>query len=172
MPTSMKLSVKTCTIGGGGKYLEFIYNGTVLSPLAHLVQIQETTSNRVADFLWQVFTPGNESRVTITCQMKITKTTPATTETTTQPVQQLDQVLVLYDSSKALLTNVAGDVTELDWKVEGEANSRSYCSLTFNNEMFIYGQVLTNEFSFRVSRNCQNPIKDQFIPTSNTKSAQ
>ena len=150
---SMKLAVKTCIIGGSGKQLEFIHNGTVLSPLAHLVQIQETASNQVAEFLWQVFTPGNESRVTITCQMKVTKTISTTTETTTttttttttQPV--LDSVLVLYDSTnKALVTNVAGDVAELDWKVEGEADSRSLCSLTFNNEMFIYGQVLTDEY--------------------------
>ena len=74
--------------------------------------------------------------------------------------------------TKALVTNVAGDVTELDWKVEGEANSRSFCSLTFNNEMFIYGQVLTNEFSFRVSRKCQNQIKDHILQLTSTKSAQ
>ena len=55
-------------------------------------------------------------------------------------------VLVLYivvDVRKALVTNVVGDVTELDWKVDGSADPRSFCSLTFKNEMLIYGQVLT-----------------------------
>ena len=68
----------------------------------------------------------------------------ATSKTTSQPGPKLESVLVLYDDRKALVTNVAGDdVTELDWEIEGEAITSSYCSLTFNNEMLIYGQILT-----------------------------
>ena len=46
----------------------------------------------------------------------------------------------------ALVTSVAGGVTELDWEVADNSDSRSLCSLAFKNEMFIYGQVLTNKF--------------------------
>ena len=62
------------------------------------------------------------------------------------PGPQLESVLVLYYENKALMTSVAGDVTEFDWSTDGEVDSLSLCSLTFHNEMFIYGQVLTNGF--------------------------
>ena len=52
-------------------------------------------------------------------------------------------ILVLHNKSenKALVTNVDGAVTELDWVTEGEVYSQSHCSLTFKNEFYIYGQV-------------------------------
>lgn len=95
---------------------------------------------------------NNHPRVTRTTQITTTTTTTstATAATTTSPSQpgpELDSVLVLYGDSKALVTNVAGNVIEFDWEIEGEAVSNSYCSLIFNNEMLIYGQILKIEFS-------------------------
>ena len=95
--------------------------------------------------------PGYDCEVTTTTESTSTSgttTTPttATTTTTTQPVPLPNSVLVVYYDFKALVTNVAGEVTELDdWSNEGEARSDSQCSLTFQNEMLIYGQVLTDE---------------------------
>ena len=65
-----------------------------------------------------------------------------------EPGPELSSVLVLDfidNENKALVTNVAGEVTELVWTSEGEVMSLSLCSLTFQNEMFIYGQVLTTK---------------------------
>lgn len=53
---------------------------------------------------------------------------------------------MLYYEKQALVTNIAGDVTELDWSITGEVDERSFCSLTFHNEMYIYGQVLRSEY--------------------------
>ena len=76
------------------------------------------------------------------CPSVATTTTPTTI---THPVPQLETVLVLYNSSMALMTGAAGDVTELDWEVKNMTNLDSLCSLTFKNEMFIYGQILTDD---------------------------
>lgn len=55
---------------------------------------------------------------------------------------RLDSVLVLHNATQALITNADGDVTELvGWTIDGEASSKSLCSLTFKNQMYIYGST-------------------------------
>ena len=78
-----------------------------------------------------------------------TTTTPLTT-TTTSTEAQLNAVLILHGSVesetkiKALATDIAGNVARVNLTNEDGASSNSFCSLTFQNEMFIYGQVLMN----------------------------
>ena len=74
----------------------------------------------------------------------ITSTVQATTTVTT--TTGLNSILVLhykggYNGNQALVTNVAGDVTELDWETEGQVHHQSHCEVTFMNEMYLYGQV-------------------------------
>ena len=81
---SMAMTIKSCSIWGvGTSPLEIITNGVVMPLLTHMVQLIETASNRINEFLWQVFTLGNGSRVTLSCDMKLIKAVEETTTTTT-----------------------------------------------------------------------------------------
>ena len=148
---------------------------------------KEVTSTVTIDTTTTTAT-GKETKSTSSTSTTTT-TTPATstttmstttraTETTSEPEAPVDAVLALYYTdlkNKALVTGVAGEVTDLDWQTEVEAISRSLCSLTFQGEMFIYGQVLTNKkFScYLFMRMPKKLSKDQHrvILTTNTKSA-
>lgn len=79
--------------------------------------------------------------------------------TVTTTASQLDSVLVLYYENEALVTRVTGRVTQLDWSIEGEVDGRSLCSLTFRNELFIYGQVLRNELLIERTENLKTRSK-------------
>ena len=39
------------------------------------------------------------------------------------------------------MTNIADDVTELEWTTEGDVYPNSHCQLTFQNEMIIYERI-------------------------------
>ena len=83
LPSTMKLWINTCHIEVNNvNNLYFINDGTVMPGLATMVQLLETMSNRIAEFMWQVFTTGNDTRVTISCHVKIIKDAqePITTE--------------------------------------------------------------------------------------------
>ena len=43
------------------------------------------------------------------------------------------------DTSEALLTNVNGDTTKIQWGQDGEVSALSQCSLTFENRFYILG---------------------------------
>ena len=55
----------------------------------------------------------------------------------------LDSVLVLYDRSKALVTNTRGEVNHPQWSNVGQVSSRGWCGVVFRNEIYIFGQVLS-----------------------------
>ena len=70
----------------------------------------------------------------------VSTTTEVTTISTTGSTEiKLSSVLVLYNQVDASLTNSNGDLIELTWNNQGDVNSRSFCSLTFQNRFFIFG---------------------------------
>ena len=54
-----------------------------------------------------------------------------------------DSVLVLYDRSKALVTNTRGEVNHPQWSNVGQVSSRGWCGVVFRNDIYIFGQVLS-----------------------------
>ena len=53
---SMAMTIKSCSIWGvGTSALDIIIDGAVMPLLAHMIQLVETASNRISEFLWQVF---------------------------------------------------------------------------------------------------------------------
>ena len=88
----MAMSIKKCHLEGNydDTQIDIITNGTVRPELANMIQLVDTTTNRLAEFTWRVFATGISTRMTITCQVKIVKdiqdtttTTPTTTTTST-----------------------------------------------------------------------------------------
>ena len=78
--------------------------------------------------------------------LTVKTTTAKTTTSSTTTAGQFDAILALHwadgfdsENRATLVTSIDGDVTKLDWKNVGETDSSSLCSLTFKNEMFIYG---------------------------------
>ena len=85
LPSSMKMTINSCYIGGDASNLYFITDGLVMTELSEMVQIVETTSNRLAEFTWRVFTNGSGARITISCQVKVIKTVTTEIENVTTP---------------------------------------------------------------------------------------
>ena len=48
-------------------------------------------------------------------------------------------MLIKYYGSEALLTDINGDTTKIQWGQEGEVSARSFCSLNFENKFYILG---------------------------------
>ena len=65
-----------------------------------------------------------------------TSTTPPLVGTSEDPV-------LVLENTNALVTNVQGEVRNLDWSSNG-AFAYGSCSVNFKNEMFIFGQVSSN----------------------------
>ena len=59
-----------------------------------------------------------------------------------------DSVLVLYENTKALITDVNGAEIALNWKAEDDVWTKSFCSLVFEDTVYIFGQVSNVEQSF------------------------
>ena len=74
LPDDRQMIISRCTlIGDTGAEIDIIVNGTVVSLLSNYVQLVDTGSSRLAEFMWHVFQSGKGSRATISCQMKLVK---------------------------------------------------------------------------------------------------
>ena len=58
-----------------------------------------------------------------------------------------NSVLVLYGNTKALVTDVNGAEIALNWMADGDVDTRSFCSLVFEDAVYIFGQVSAIELS-------------------------
>ena len=105
---SMAMTIKSCSIWGvGTSPLEIITNGVVMPLLTHMIQLIETASNRINEFLWQVFTLGNGSRVTLSCDMKLIKAVEETTTTTVAPTTTEPETTTAVVTTTSSTTTVA-----------------------------------------------------------------
>ena len=112
LPDSMTMKIKSCSIWGAGTSpLEIITNGAVMPLLTHMIQLVETASNHINEFLWQVFTLGNGSRVKLSCDMKLVKKVEETT-TTVAPTTTAPATTALVVTSMSSTTTVVPTPTE------------------------------------------------------------
>ena len=50
-------------------------------------------------------------------------------------------VLILYNNVNALVTNVKGHVSDIEWNGGDDISAYSLCSLSFQNKFYVFGQV-------------------------------
>ena len=167
----MKISRCSLISGNLGSEIQFITNGTVISPLTSHVQLVETNSNRLSEFTWRVFTSGHGSQATISCQMKIEKISSETTTvtTTTMTTTTSEYVTTTAPSTPALLMlgsyssspapRLIGPDGELSttFSLNGQEVWAS-CPVTHQNQQYLFGGY-TNKKQVLQLDNCElNPI--------------
>ena len=102
IPLDRVMKISQCSLIGGSE-IKFIVNGTVVSSLTSHVQLLVTNSNRLAEFDWRVFQSGHASQATISCQMKIEKTSQETTTAAVTTTATTVPVTTTVSSIPALL---------------------------------------------------------------------
>ena len=60
-------------------------------------------------------------------------------ESIEEPGNRLDSVLVMQDNT-AFLTNLNGELTDIEWSTEGATATDGFCSLIFENNVYIFGK--------------------------------
>ena len=55
--------------------------------------------------------------------------------------KNLNHVLILHNVGDAMVTNILGIQRTLVWNSDPDVNQESYCSLKFQNDFYIFGQV-------------------------------
>ena len=69
---------------------------------------------------------------------------------------------MLYDRSKALVTNTRGEVNHPQWSNVGDVSSKGWCDVVFRDEIYIFGQVLS-QYSLLFWHNVNIVIKSEKV---------